>query len=350
VQMCTREYVELLRQAGFGLNFCLFDDDRRLSIRIRRNLFTSPFGATNPRLAQRVASFSARSLGGYIFLNQTALASLAPALKTLRPKCQIVVLSHGLESTDLVHSLRLRRHLPLTVHAMPAANLVLGDMLLKELEFRSSIDAVCTLSPFDADLERWLGAKSVFWIPRTIKPDPLDWKPHGRYFGFVGTLDHAPNLEGLVAILDALRLSKPVGIRIRVVGGPPRLGVWLAEKYQIVDYLGLLGDAELRDEAASWSAFVHPIFCLPRGCSTKLATALSWQIPIVTSEAGHRGYLWRRGRLNIANNSADFVQECIRLLDAGYRAQSRQGAVEVSCSSPSIEENTSMFREGLRLT
>jgi hypothetical protein len=84
---------------------------------------------------------------------------------------------------------------------------------------------------------------------------------------------------------------------VRVVGGPQELGRWLADKYGTVDYLGTLDDAALAVEAATWNVFIHPIFCLPRGCSTKLAIGIAWQIPIVTTAEGRRGYLWDHGTM-----------------------------------------------------
>src|SRR5205085_203219 len=149
--------------------------------------------------------------------------------------------------------------------------------------YRSSLDAVLCISPFDAELERWLGASNVEWFPRVITRKPLIWNPNGTRIGFVGTLDHVPTIEGLLMFLRKLSESAAGTIRVRVVGGPEHLGRLLKRQFSIVDYLGHLPDDDLRTEASSWSCFVNPIFCLPRGCSTKLATAISWEIPIVTT-------------------------------------------------------------------
>ena len=298
VQSCTREYWELLRGAGFALTPLRFEADARVSTRLRRRFAASPyFRPCEPRLPERIVAACEASGAEWVFLNQTTLAPLAAALKAVAPRRRIVVLSHGLESTDLLHNLRLRDRLPLSARRAPSPRFALGDALMVEAQARAALDAVCALTPFDADLERWLGAKRVFWLPRAVGAAPLDWRPTPGRFGFVGTLDHAPNLEGLVAVLEALDGAA----RVRVVGAPARIGRWLAARFDAVDYLGALDDADLRAEAATWNAFLHPIFLMARGASTKLATALSWRLPIVTTELGRRGYVWRRGELTIAD-------------------------------------------------
>ena len=350
VQICTNEYIDTLRRAGFKLEMCLFDSDHRLLTRIGRRLFSSPyFRPAEPGLCRQIAQVRERTRAEFIFLNQTTLASLAPHLKTMCPNSKIVVLSHGLESTDLLHAVRLRDRLPITVKAWPAANFVVGDVMIKESKFRSSIDAVCALTSFDAELEQWLGAQNVFWLPRTVSAAPLAWNPQPGRFGYVGTLDHAPNLEGLVNVLEVLSSVADERIRVRIVGGPQKIGLWLSHKFPLVDYLGPLAHTELEAEAASWNAFLHPIFLLARGCSTKLATALAWQIPIVTTEFGHRGYLWRRGRFTTGRNPADFARRCLELLDLECASAARKEVVEISSSSPSLDEVAAKLKSNLEI-
>lgn len=282
----------------------------------------------------------------YIFLNQEFLAPVAPLIRSQLPAgCRIVILSHGAEITDLLHSVRLRHRLPLSRRLLPTPALLLGRVLASEQQLREEIDAVCTIAPFDADLERWFGARRVAWVPRLIKPDPLDWRPAGDRLGFVGTLDHGPNLEGLVQTLDALARTPGPPVRVRVVGGPPVLGRWLAGNYGAVDYLGTLDDAALAAEAATWSVFLHPIFCLPRGCSTKLATGIAWQIPIVTTAEGRRGYLWDDGTMPEASDADDLVRLCRTLLDPVLAHKARGDIARIAASSPSLARVATMMRE-----
>ena len=149
------------------------------------------------------------------------------------------MLSHGLESTDLLHALRFKSDLPLARPQYLMGELLLGDTLLRECYYRSSLDLILCLSPFDAELERWMGARNVEWFPRIITPAPLNWNPSGNRMGFVGTLDHPPNIEGLLLFLRSVSAMAPVGIRIRVVGGPDRIGRLLTSRFPIVDFLGV---------------------------------------------------------------------------------------------------------------
>src|SRR6185295_6148718 len=253
-QVCTREYIDVLEAAGIELRLCAVDVDRRYSTRVLRKLIaTSYIRPAEPGAREAIARLAAENPPDFVFLNQVDLAPLAADIRRVVPSaCRIVVLSHGLESTDLFHLIRLRHRLPLSGHTRPSAALALGYSLLAEQAFRRHIDAVCALSPFDVELEHWIGAASVDWLPRIVRSAPLLWRPTGERLGYFGTLDHAPNLEGLVAVLDCLMSKAEPGLRIRVVGSPERIGRWLENTYPMVDYLGSLDDRNLDEEAATW--------------------------------------------------------------------------------------------------
>jgi len=71
----------------------------------------------------------------------------------------------------------------------------LGQCLLAERRHRVAIDHVFTLSSWEAEIERWLGAGGVTALPRTVaRRAPLDWRPDACRLGFVGTLDHQPTI------------------------------------------------------------------------------------------------------------------------------------------------------------
>jgi len=256
-----------------------------------------------------------------------------------------VLLSHGLESTDLLHFIRLHDMLPLSGRIRPTATLVLGRTLWMEMRSRASIDLVCVLSPFDAQLEAWLGSSRTCWLPRRVLPSPLQWRPQYGRLGWVGTLDHAPNLDGLVKILDRLKL--PLNARVRVVGAPHRTGGWLSDRYPCVDYLGMLDDAALRAEASTWMAFLNPIFCQARGCSTKLATALGWHLPVVTTSIGRRGYMWSEGGVTEAATPDEFVRCCLDLLDPAIARKARDRVIKASDTSPRTRDISQMLRAAL---
>lgn len=336
VQICTREFIDVLEAAGVDITTLPFEPDRRFAMRFLRSLHSSPFvGPFEPGLLTRIQAAARATPFDFVFLNQEVLASLGPVIRPwLPPHCRIVVLSHGLEHVDLLHFIRLRGRLPLSGRMRPTASVLLGSIVLAEQRSRQAIDGVCAISPFDADLERWLGTQRVTWLPRVVTSRPLAWQPVPGRLGFVGTLDHAPNLEGLVAILDVMARQDTRGLTVRVVGAPG-VANWLAARYANVEVVGALDDAALLSEAATWTAFLHPIFCLPRGASTKLAQGLSWEIPVITSEHGRRGYVWREGGPLEAGTPEAFVGAC-QSLDPTAAQRLRQDVSRAVASSPTV--------------
>ncbi|GAB5562292.1 MAG: hypothetical protein SynsKO_39390 [Synoicihabitans sp.] len=168
----------------------------------------------------------------------------------------------------------------------------LGQNLVTESSFRhSQIDAVCAMSEEECVLERWLGAKLTFWIPRVVTPQWLTWRPTPQRVGYVGTLDHTPNQVALRLLGNELKqLSLPSEFEIRLIGGPESIGHELATDYKFINYLGRLDDSQLEAEASSWSLFLNPIFWLSRGASMKLGQALAWGVPSISTISGVRGY------------------------------------------------------------
>jgi glycosyltransferase involved in cell wall biosynthesis len=351
VQVCTREYIDVIRAAGITPKVYTFDGDRRLSTRILRQFNSSAyFRPVEAGATDAIARLATETQSTFVFLNQVDIAQIAQKIRKSLPfDCKIVLLSHGLASTDLVHLIRARRWLPLSGRVRPTPACALGVALMAESALRASIDVVCALSPFDAELEQWLGAKRVGWLPRIVASAPVDWRPIGERIGFIGTLDHAPNLEGLVMALDRLKLRRVRNVRIRVVGNPDKTGRWLAQNYPMVDYLGRIDDPALLEEVATWNAVMHPIFCYARGCSTKLATAVGWHVPIVTTTMGHRGYQWREGGLVVADDPDYFAEECLQLLDFNVASAARRRILEMARSSPTVEENAVRLRALLDL-
>ena len=207
------------------------------------------------------------------------------------------------------------------------------------------------LAPFEAEIERWLGARAVTALPRTIPARmPLTWTPDPARLGFVGTLDHPPTGDGLQRFLTAFEAIAPPDLRVRIVGGPAAAGRRLAARFQTAEYLGPLDDADLEREAATWSVFVHPLFCWARGCSTKLAVALAWQVPIATTPAGARGYTWREGVLPMADTPDAFARLAIELAQPAAARRARDQVAAVAGSSPTIADVGRTIAVALGLT
>lgn len=339
VQTCSQEYLDLLSAANIAIDILEIDVDRSIETRLIRHVRTSAYTGSVSSPDLRRIETAAESVD-IVFLNQVNLASALGRLQNpAAVRRKVVLLSHGAEVTDLLNLIRARKHLPLSGRLRPTPEYALRNVLTDEIAARIGIQAAVCLSPFDADFERWLGVPEVTWIPRTVTPRPLEWKPVTNRFGFLGTLDHAPNLEGLVHVLEAIKRSRLQHLEIRVVGGPPRLGQWLAQRYEYVRYLGVLDNARLEPEAATWSAFLNPIFCQARGCSTKLATSLAWQIPIITTPVGCRGYAFSDGDIPVAESVEEFVSDMNSMADPSKRERIRDAVRRAACSAPTIFEN-----------
>jgi len=115
----------------------------------------------------------------------------------------------------------------------------------------------------------------------------------------------------------------------------------------LIEYLGPLSDADLEKEASTWNCFVNPLFCFARGCSTKLATALGWRIPTITTPAGCRGYTWKQGSLPIAETPEGLAGLALRMLDAGFRNSAQHEVVRIVESAPSLAEVAAIMRDAL---
>ena len=348
VQACTREYYAELQTAGFRLTAVEIPPDRRLVTRLRRQVWSDPYAnwIDVDDAVRRVQS--AAPDAEWVFINQHYMSELAPRLRgVLSPATRYVMLSHGLESTDYLHEMREIGGGP-GPGVSKRRTLMLGWRLVQEARLNRAFDHVFCLSDFEKGIEHWLGSESVTMIPRTVTPAPLAWSPDGSRLGFVGTLDHQPNREGLVLFLRAYEAMGGRGI-VRVAGGPERAGRALSEEFRSMRYLGPLSNEQLEAEASTWSCFLHPIFCYARGASTKLATALAWEIPIATTTTGHRGYRWSEGKLPTANDPASFAALAESMLDAARARDVRDQVRLVARSSPTVEEIAGLMRSALRV-
>jgi Glycosyl transferases group 1 len=336
VQLCTNEFLAVLRKAGLEINVVPVEPDRRLSTRLWRRTFGSAY--FRPLSAESIAAIQREGKGvQFLFLNQVALAGALPhaALSGV----PTIALSHGCEITDLLHLARLRDKMPLSSNQLrPTARFALGRTLFDEALSRRNLDGVVAISPFDADCERWFGTRNVCWIPRTLAPNFLDPRPVMGRFGYVGTLDHSPNLEGLTGVLTAISATDSKELVVRIVGGPERVGRWLTQRFPHAEYLGPLQAAQLGDEVESWNGFIHPIFCLARGCSTKLASAIAWGLPVVTTHFGRRGYVWTQGSLLEANDPCTFAEAMQSLTRPNAYSEAATEVKKVAHSCPTKSE------------
>jgi glycosyltransferase involved in cell wall biosynthesis len=320
-----------------------------MSNRVKRKLKPEPYQYNfNPDKAIADIKNALTESVQYIFLNQNVLRPLAKVIKqNLGQGIKIVVLSHGLASVDYLHEIRAVRNLSKTDVSNTEVN-YLGRQLVEETSHSPYIDHVFCLAPFEVEIEKWLGAKEATHIPRTIKETSLNWHPIKGRLGFVGRLDHPPNEEGFLMVFDELKKVKGNTVELRIVGSPREEGEKLSEAYEFVNYLGELTDEELREDASTWSAFLHPVFFYAMGCSTKLAVALGWEIPIVTTTMGIIGYIWSEGNIPIADHPEQFANLAIEFSDPIKSTPIKEEITKIKNSSPMLDDVAAIIKHTLQ--
>ncbi|CAM2830272.1 hypothetical protein [Rariglobus hedericola] len=350
VQRCTHEYITVLEAAGLRLHTVAYPFEHRLLVRILRKFHKRPYKDSMPRgMAAIVRAAAIEHRAGWVLLNQTEAAPLAAELADLRASgVRIGLLSHGTDSCDYIHLVRARAEL----HGGPPISARdarwLGGLIFAEQEQHRNLDAIFCLSETDRHLEQWLGGNNVSLLPRVIADKTLNWSPVAGRIGTVGTLTHGPNYEGIVLLCRALATQPAGSIRFRIVGTPVNLGQKLAAEFPFVDYLGGLSDTDLAAEASTWCAFANPIFCYPRGCSTKLAVPLEWRIPIATTRAGARGYVWDESLVPFVETPSELAILIRRLADPAEAALQLPAVRTLAERSPRPADLAAIVRRTLR--
>ncbi len=282
-----------------------------------------------------------------IFFN---LIDFLPLAREVRPRVdpgvRLVMLSHGLASADVREINRIAREMPEIIRRCPLYSL--EAVLKKEREYLGHFDQVISLAEFEADLCRELGARRSGWIPRVIPEQPLNWKPVEGRLGFVGTLDHPPSMEGMVKVLEAWPKDTGRAVKVRVVSRSRWHGEWLAKKFSQVVYLGPMEGEEVEQEAASWCAFLHPMFCFARGCSTKLATGLGWRIPCLSTRSGIRGYALPEGAVIMVDGPEEFALQACQLANPAVANEVRARHLKSQGKEIQIKTVSDLFRKILR--
>jgi hypothetical protein len=231
-----------------------------------------------------------------VFLNLSNTAPFGKVIKSVfGNKVKVILCSHGNESGDFLHrSTRFQTKNSRILNFISSTTL--GTMLKKETIFRqNNLDAILTVSPVEEALEKWIGAKHVLMIPRTVEKKYLTRKPLAGRVGFIGDLSHDPNFYGITELCKSIdQLQDKELLNIRLVGSPESIGEMFAKRYAFVTYLGYMNSEELQKESATWVYFLNPVFYYSRGVSTKLAKAFGWGIPVITSRLGCRGYVWKQ--------------------------------------------------------
>ncbi len=340
VQICTAEYRAVLAAAGFQLELLPFEADMRFLIRFLRKFEGMPYRRIlPPGLLERIRQKAAEVKTRFVFFNLVDFTPLAQKLRQeLRAEVKLVHLSHGLASTDICIRQQVKRIQSSALRYDRAAAGELGAMLQWEGDYRRNLDASLCLSPFDAELEKWLGVPSAAWFPRTARRRLLDVSPVDGRVGCVGTLSHPPNRIGLSALFEKLKAQAVPPFHFRLVGGPESEGRSFAREYPFVQYLGALPDNQLIEEVKSWCCFVHPILQPARGCSTKLAVALGWGLPVATTRFGSRGYVWDESAAPLPTTLSGLADATLQRSRARDFETHRQESLRTLDLQPRIED------------
>lgn len=342
VQICTREYMELLEGCGFNLTILPVSPRRNIQHRILTRIFPDPYSRYDESsIADRAISRVVDGNISVIAINQVNLLPVGAILKDrLDREIKILALSHGNESGDTLHEV-LRRSSGWFDRLAGAFQM--GRMLIQEARlFTHVVDLMLCMSEIEQQINAWLGIERSMVVPRTFSPNFLDWSPVPGRFGFVGTLNHLPNHEGIRRLLKALerqhRTDSP-DVDVRIVGGPKDSGRALENRFPTVTYCGRLSQEDFKREAATWGLFLNPIWWNARGATTKLAQAVNWGVPVVTTTAGMRGYTWSKGRVRVADTPIDMATLLIEASREPKRLQQYAEEIRtVAHNGPTIEE------------
>ena len=313
VQLCSQEFLDVIRTISEEVIVYKVDVSKSICLRLKRKIKVDSYNLYDfEKHKKNLAEIINKNKIRVVFINKAELIKVSKIIKAIDNNLKVVILSHGNETGDYLHELTHPQKKQGKINLV-IKKIRLGLNLFTESYHRHRyVDLVCAMSKEEEAIEKWLGAKNTFFFPRVIKPSPIKWKPQVGKIGFVGTLNHTPNYIALEEICKQLQPGSKLNFNI--VGSGEFEGKALANKYPFVKYLGKLNDQELSDEAATWMYFINPIFWHSKGASMKLAQAINWQIPIISTVAGARGYQFKTEILNLVPNKVeDFAREIERL-------------------------------------
>ena len=339
VRNCTNEFIELLGQR-FGVVTFPVTNHISLAYRLRVRLGINRYNDYKPGLYKDALEKVIRENDiRFVFLNLSNTVRFSALIKSIDPgKMKVILCSHGNETGDFLHEV-VRFPGDVGRFKRMFSSWTLGGLLKAEAFYRiRDLDMVLNVSPVEDQIEKWLGARNTFMVPRVIRKDLLDWRPVPWRVGFIGDISHTPNRTGVIALCEALQAAGTNPVKLRLVGGPENYGQEIAARYPFVEYLGYLEEGQLRAEAATWSYFLNLVFYYSRGVSTKLAKGLGWGLPVISTVAGNRGYRWTKGQLLTAGNAAEMARMILDRAGDSRRMQADQRDVEdVVASSPGFD-------------
>lgn len=312
VQLCTHEYIKYLKYAGFEVEeFHVAPDISLLTkIKIRAGIDVYDHYSIDQYLQGIISAINSANIK-LVFFNQLNLAFWTPAIKLhVAADVKFIGLSHGNESADYLHDITRQGS------ANKLQTWKLGKLMVNEARlFSTMLNGLVVLSEQEAAINQWMGVSEVLFLPRILAPDFIKWNAAAPNAGFVGTLDHLPNLLGIKQLAAALQ-KRGFRYELQLVGGPEHTGKRLEQQFSFIRYKGPVSDNKLLGELSSWSVFANPVFWYARGSSTKLTRAINLGIPCITTPAGARGYHLTNDEIITDDNTPDtFAEALIKALD-----------------------------------
>lgn len=300
VQICSQEFLEIIKNTVDELHYFKVDNSRAIMFRLMHKVnFDLYQSYAIKKYKETLISTIVKQKINHVFINKAELIKFSKLIKdaNLPEPPKVIIMSHGNESGDLLGDLS-GKTTKFNGILKYLGVLKLGIVLYLESWYRKRyVDLVCTMSDEESAIEKWLGMNMTFFIPRLIhQSDNVIRMPKSGVFGYVGTLSHTPNFVALNDLFSEIAKCDTFP-EIRIVGQPAEMGENFAKQYAFVKYLGALKDTNLIEEVKNWSFFINPIFNYSRGASMKLAKAIEWQVPVITTIAGRRGYIFNSEKL-----------------------------------------------------
>lgn len=351
VQICTQQYLEIIKQAANEVHFFEVGFSRSLVFRVLHKLNLDAYLSykTNTYKNRLLALIAEKQIT-HVFINKAELIKFSETIKSASQQIvpKIIIMSHGNESGDFLGDLagKKARFNGLSKYF---GIFKLGLSVYLESWYRERyVDLVCTMSEEEMAIEKWLGINNPIFIPRLIDRNlHVERSPLQNVFGWVGTLNHSPNINALYDLSEKISNAN-IQPEIRIVGAPKAIGEQLASKYTFIKYLGPLTEDQLLRETQEWSFFLNPIFKYSRGASMKLGKAIEWEIPIITTIAGKRGYFFGKEQLITCDNTpvsmTKTITEQLDISTSEYQ-EHIVNIRKIKQSSPTAQEIGTQLRE-----
>jgi glycosyltransferase involved in cell wall biosynthesis len=209
---------------------------------------------------------------------------------------------------------------------------------------------VIAVSEMDAALMRdWFGVKRADAVPTGVDADYFQVRgpvPPAADLVFVGSLDWAPNIDGIDwfqrEVLPLILQRKP-DCSVAIVGRkPPRAIQELSTRYPGIQVTGTVPDVR----PWLWGSKVSIVpLRVGGGTRLKIFEAMAAGIPVVSTRIGAEGLGARDGdTIRIADTPESFAGACIALLDsAAERERLRDRALQMVTEQYSWEAVASAF-------